>query len=98
MSDIKQFCVSCMQYREEKYFTKWLEDKSKVRRCDICRDKEHKKKMAIDSARERRAKIAQAKQRQTRLDEEPNSRSKREVRARLYELQEKRRLARELEL
>ena len=94
------YCVSCLCHRHRSEFSIWLSDTAKARNCDMCKNKDNQriKSIVAESERKAKAKAMRDKQRQTKLDKEKDSAKRREIRARLYDLTEKRRLAREFEL
>ena len=32
------YCIYCLQHKEVKFFSEWLEDKTQARKCDCCQE------------------------------------------------------------
>ena len=56
-SNYEYHCLSCQQDRHAKYFSIWVADKRKSRRCDSCQDDPIVKRRLERSKAERTAKI-----------------------------------------
>lgn len=89
-------CNQCLQEREFKFFSLWIEDRTKQRRCDFCSDPDFSARMLRNQAEEREIKreIGQAglTQSQIKLSESKASIDKVKVRRSIEDIADLKRI------
>jgi hypothetical protein len=92
------FCVACMRHLPMSHFTIWLQDKDKSRRCNSCHDCKNVKERILKAEQEREQKPDLVRPLLKNLSKLEASQRKLQVRRRIEELNELKKIEEEYEL
>ena len=92
----ERYCITCLQSKDERHFSIWMEDKNKPVRCDHCHNLSVQKQRMCDHKAERAAKSPPVAPILKELAKTMVAKQKRNNNIKLYQINECKRLMDEL--